>query len=217
MRPISFIALFFSCFFFFLSPTQAQEANASNGALKVWEKILASNTRYPTANLRARKTGYIIIDIQFDEQGNIASHVTAEAKSKEMEKSAETALEKAKDLWKPEMLSDRSREEIYQLVFSFDMIDPNNPDAPIEAATKQIYKGKPEKALKIADRLVNEKPFDPKYLELRSQIHRQLGNEAEATADLLESQRLKEKTLATIDIKVFGVTSTRVVSGTFQR
>lgn len=214
MRSISFFTLFLITYFIFSSPTYAQEAQASNGALKVWEKVLASHTRYPTADLRARKSGFIILDIKFDEEGNISSYEIAETKYKEMQKSAETALEKSMDIWQPEMLGDRNRDETYQLIFNFEMIDPNTPDEAIEAATKYIYKGKPEKALKIADRLVTQKPFEPTYLELRSQINRQLGNEEAATADLLENQRLQEKTLAKIDIKVFGVVSTRVISGT---
>ncbi|NVJ86503.1 MAG: energy transducer TonB [Algoriphagus sp.] len=214
MRPIRLLILIFTASFIFSSPVLAQEAQASNGALKVWEKVLASHTRYPTADLRARKSGFIILDINFDEEGNISSYEIAETKYKEMQKSAETALENALELWKPEMLGDRNRDETYQLIFNFEMIDANTPDEAIEAATKYIYKGKPEKALKIADRLVTQKPFEPTYLELRSQINRQLGNEEAATADLLENQRLQEKTLAKIDIKVFGVVSTRVVQGT---
>ncbi|NVK50144.1 MAG: energy transducer TonB [Cyclobacteriaceae bacterium] len=214
MRPITLLILSITISFFLSSPALAQEAPASNGALKVWEKILASNTRYPSADLRARKFGYIIMDVKFDEAGNLESYEIADTKSKEMQKSAETALENSLDLWKPEMLGDRNRDETYQLIFNFEMIDPNTPDEAIEAATKYIYKGKPEKALKIADRLVTQKPFEPTYLELRSQINRQLGNEEAATADLLENQRLQEKTLTKIDIKVFGVVSTRVISGT---
>jgi hypothetical protein len=213
MRTNLLFSLFFITYLTFCSPIYAQEAEASNGALKVWEKVLASHTRYPTADLRARKSGFIILDIKFDEEGNIASFEIPETKYKEMQKSAEIALEKSLELWKPEMLGDRNRDETFQLIFNFEMIDPNTPDEAIEAATKYIYKGKPEKALKIANRLVEKKPFEPQYLELRSQINRQLGNEVAATEDLLESQRLQEKILAKIDIKVFGVVSTRVVQG----
>jgi regulator of sirC expression with transglutaminase-like and TPR domain len=97
------------------------------------------------------------------------------------------------------------------------MVDPQNPNAEIEAVTRQIYKGKPEKALKMTERLVDEKPFEPKYLELRSQIHRQLQHESEATADLMESQRLQQNTLAKIEIKSFTIVQTRSISGTINR
>ena len=194
--------------------TQAQDMDASNAALKVWKQVLSSHVRYPLEDLRARKTGFVAVDLEIDMDGKIKSYEIAESKSKSMKESVETALEKAIPLWQTDMIPAESRNEKYQIYFSFEMIDPENPNGEIEAVTRQIYKGKPEKALKMADRLVEEKPFEPTYLELRSQIHRQLKHEEEATADLLAYQKLQQNTLAKIEIKSFSVVQRRSISGT---
>ena len=76
-----------------------------------------------------------------------------------------------------------------------------------------LSKNKPEKAFKIVNRLVQDYPFDQEFLRFRSQIHRQLGQEQEATADLLKAQNLESSIISSLSFKVFGVTSTRQISG----
>ncbi|WP_439473686.1 TonB family protein [Algoriphagus formosus] len=209
LSSILLIALSFS--------TQAQEVTSPNPALKVWKQVLGSHARYPLSDLRARKTGFVSVDIELDQEGKISSYEITESKTEAMKESVEAALEKAIPLWQPDMLPEEERKDSYEIYFSFEMVDPQNPNAEIEAVTRQIYKGKPEKALKMTERLVDEKPFEPKYLELRSQIHRKLQHEAEATADLMESQRLQQNTLAKIEIKSFTIVQTRSISGTINR
>lgn len=105
------------------------------------------------------------------------------------------------------MLEDRKVGGTYLLVYNFIMIKEgsSSKEDQIKSAINLIQKGKPDKALMIADRLVKENPYDSKSLELRSQIHRQLGREEEATTDLLAYQKLQDQVLNQIDIKVFGL------------
>lgn len=219
MKKENYPQLIFSlCLLFFSSAfsIQAQDTG-STAALTVWKQVLSSHVKYPLPDLRAGKTGFVAVDLELDEDGTIKAYEIKEFKTEGMKESVDTALEKAIPLWNTNMLSEAERKDKYQIYFSFEKVDPQNPDGEIEAVTRQIYKGKVEKALKMANRLVGKKPFEPKYLELRSQIHRQLGNESEATADLLAYQELQENTLAKIEIKTFSVVQTRSISGTVNR
>ncbi|WP_297338494.1 TonB family protein [Algoriphagus sp.] len=180
-----------------------------------WEQFLATQAKYPTSALRSNKEGYVIMELDFDSEGMIKGANIKESSSKDMEQSALSAMEKAIPSWNPEMLAERKPGKTYQIVFSFESIDPQNPNAATEAITRQLYKGKPEKALKIVNRILEKKPFDYQTLEIRSQIHRQLGMEEEATKDLLNSQELKDKTLAVIQNRTFSIITRREVTGSF--
>ena len=57
---------------------------------------------------------------------------------------------------------------------------------------------------------------NPQLLHWEALISRQLGQEEAATSDLLAYQKLNEKVLTQIDIKVFQVVNTRSVSGTIR-
>lgn len=128
-----------------------------------------------------------------------------------------SAVENLRDLWTAEMLSNRKPGETYLLVFHYILLkEGDSKQDRIKSAMNFIQKGKPEKALKIAERMVNENPFDATAFQLRSQIYRQLGQEEGATSDLLTYQELAEKVLSQIDIKIFQQVSTRAVTGTIR-
>lgn len=193
---------------------ETEKLNAQK-SFAAWEQFLATQAKYPTSALRSNKEGYVIMELNIDAEGRIGSANLKESTSMDMGQSALSAMEKAIHIWNPEMLAERKRGETYQIVFSFESVDPQNPNAATEAITRQLYKGKPEKALKIVNRILEKKPFDYQTLEIRSQIHRQLDMEEEATEDLLKSQQLKDKTLAVIRNRTFSVITRRQVTGSF--
>lgn len=213
MTKIKLIPLFFIVLITFFHPLFSQ---AQSSGLVEWKALITRQIKYPKEALRAKKEGVVAIALSTDENGNL-SEINLEKKAAPyFDEQVLTAVESMRDLWSSTMLENRKAGETYFLVYNFIMIQEgsSSKEDQIKSAINMIQKGKPDKALKIADRLVTENPYDTKSLQLRSQIHRQLGQEEEATADLLAFQKMQDQVLDQIDIKVFGQVSTRQVTGT---
>lgn len=203
-------------FLVFIGGIQPLFSQSQNSGLKQWEALITRQIKYPTEALRARKEGVVAIALSIDDVGNLKEINLEKKAAPYFDNQVLTAVESMRDLWSSDMLEDRKAGETYFLVYNFIMIQEgsSSKESSIKSAINLIQKGKPDKALKIADRLVTENPYDTKSLQLRSQIYRQLGQEEEATADLLAYQKMQNQVLDQIDIKVFGQVSTRQVTGT---
>ena len=213
MTKFKCIPLFFLIVFTFFQPLFSQ---SQNSGLAQWEVLITRQIKYPIEALRARKEGVVVVSLGTDEKGNLREINLEKKAAPYFDDQVLAAVESMRHLWSPNMLEDRKAGGTYFLVYNFIMIQEgtSGKQERIKSAINLIQKGKADKALKIADRLVNENPYDTKSLELRSQIHRQLGMEEEATTDLLAYQKLQIQVLNQIDIKVFGQVSTRQVTGT---
>lgn len=213
MTKFKCIPLFFLIVFTFFQPLFSQ---SQNSGLAQWEVLITRQIKYPIEALRARKEGVVVVSLGTDEKGNLEEINLEKKAAPYFDDQVLAAVESMRHLWSPNMLEDRKAGGTYFLVYNFIMIQEgtSGKQERIKSAINLIQKGKAEKALKIADRLVNENPYDTKSLELRSQIHRQLGMEEEATTDLLAYQKLQIQVLNQIDIKVLGQVSTRQVTGT---
>ncbi|MDO8967728.1 TonB family protein [Algoriphagus sp.] len=213
MTRFKCIPLFFLIVFTFFQPLFSQ---SQNSGLAQWEVLITRQIKYPIEALRARKEGVVVVSLGTDEKGNLGEINLEKKAAPYFDDQVLAAVESMRHLWSPNMLEDRKAGGTYFLVYNFIMIQEgtSGKQERIKSAINLIQKGKADKALKIADRLVNENPYDTKSLELRSQIHRQLGMEEEATTDLLAYQKLQIQVLNQIDIKVFGQVSTRQVTGT---
>ncbi|MDP2041903.1 MAG: TonB family protein [Algoriphagus sp.] len=213
MTKFKCIPLFFLIVFTFFQPLFSQ---SQNSGLAQWEVLITRQIKYPIEALRARKEGVVVVSLGTDEKGNLGEINLEKKAAPYFDDQVLAAVESMRHLWSPNMLEDRKAGGTYFLVYNFIMIQEgtSGKQERIKSAINLIQKGKADKALKIADRLVNENPYDTKSLELRSQIHRQLGMEEEATTDLLAYQKLQIQVLNQIDIKVFGQVSTRQVTGT---
>lgn len=210
MTKFKCIPLFFLIVFTFFQPLFSQ---SQNSGLAQWEVLITRQIKYPIEALRARKEGVVVVSLGTDEKGNLGEINLEKKAAPYFDDQVLAAVESMRHLWSPNMLEDRKAGGTYFLVYNFIMIQEgtSGKQERIKSAINLIQKGKADKALKIADRLVNENPYDTKSLELRSQIHRQLGMEEEATTDLLAYQKLQIQVLNQIDIKVFGQVSTRQV------
>lgn len=213
MTKFKCIPLFFLIVFTFFQPLFSQ---SQNSGLAQWEVLITRQIKYPIEALRARKEGVVVVSLGTDEKGNLGEINLEKKAAPYFDDQVLAAVESMRHLWSPNMLEDRKAGGTYFLVYNFIMIQEgtSGKQERIKSAINLIQKGKADKALKIADRLVNENPYDTKSLELRSQIHRQLGMEEEATTDLIAYQKLQIQVLNQIDIKVFGQVSTRQVTGT---
>lgn len=201
-------------FLIFLSAVSPLYSQTQNVDFAYWEALISRQINYPIEAIRARKEGIVAIGLSIDSNANLIEIKLVKKASPYFDDQVLKAVEAARDFWKPEMLADRKPGESYLLVFNFVMIqEGNSKENRIKSAVNYIQKGKPEQALKIADRLVKENPYDAQSLELRSQIHRQLGNEEEATTDLMAFQKIQNQILAQIDVKVMQQVNTRTVSG----
>ena len=211
MTRFKCIPLFFLIVFTFFQPLFSQ---SQNSGLAQWEVLITRQIKYPIEALRARKEGVVVVSLGTDEKGNLGEINLEKKAAPYFDDQVLAAVESMRHLWSPNMLEDRKAGGTYFLVYNFIMIQEgtSGKQERIKSAINLIQKGKADKALKIADRLVNENPYDTKSLELRSQIHRQLGMEEEATTDLLAYQKLQIQVLNQIDIKVFGQVSTRQVT-----
>lgn len=181
-----------------------------------WEALISRQLSYPKEARMAKKEGLVVISLETDIDSNITEVKLEKSAGKHFDDQSLKAVENVRDLWTDDMIADRKPGETYLLVFNYFFLqEGSTKQDQINSAMNLIQKGKPEKALKIAERMVNENPFDPIGLQLRSQINRQLGREEQATSDLLGYQEMTEKVLTQIDIKVYSVMTTRTVTGTF--
>lgn len=208
-KPLLIVLLFFNA----VSPLFSQTYNPD---LAQWEGLISRQIKYPVKAIRAKKEGIVVVSLSTDTDAYLTEIELKKKSSPFFDDQVLSAVENVRDFWRLEMLSDRKPGEQYLVVLNFEIIQQGNTkEDRIKSAINLIQKGKPEQALKIADRLVKENPYDAKSLELRSQINRQLGNEEAATADLLAYQELQNQVLTQIDIKVFQQASTRTVIGSF--
>ena len=150
--------------------------------------------------------------LKFDSTGAIDSYRLDQEDKAFFNKEVLKGFEAAQKNWNPIIVDDKDLNQEYLLVFSFEMLSEEK-ESNKNRAIRYVQKNKPEKAFKIVNRLVQDYPFDQEFLRFRSQIHRQLGQEQEATADLLKAQNLESSIISSLSFKVFGVTSTRQISG----
>lgn len=191
-------------------------SQTKNPQLSHWEALISRQLIYPKEARLSKKEGLVVISLSTDLDSNITEISLEKNAGKLFDDQTLKAVENVRDLWTDDMIADREPGETYLLVFNYFFLkEGNSKQDRIKSAMNLIQKGKPEKALRIAERIVNENPYDATGLQLRSQINRQLGEEEAATSDLLAYQEMTEKVLTQIDIKVYSVVTTRTVTGTF--
>lgn len=213
MTKFKFATLLFILLLAVVEPLFSQTKNTE---LLHWEALISRQLSYPKEARMAKKEGLVVVSLATDTDSNITEVKLEKSAGKHFDDQSLKAVENVRDLWTDDMIADRKPGETYLLVFHYYLLkEGNSKQDRIQSAMSLIQKGKPEKALKIADRMVNENPFDPTGLQLRSQINRQLGMEEQATSDLLAFQEMTAKVLTQIDIKVYSVVTTRTVTGTF--
>lgn len=192
-------------------------SQTKNPDLKFWEALITRQLNYPKQARLSNKEGVVAVSLSIDTASNLTAIKLETTAGAVFDEPSIKAVESVRDLWTDDMIADRKPGENYYLIFNYFFLkEGNTKQDRIKSAINLIHKGKPEKALKIADRMVSENPYDPTGLQLRSQIYRQLGQEEAATADLLSYQEMSEKALTQIDIKVYQQVSTRTVSGTIR-
>lgn len=207
------VILLLLLFFIGVTPLFSQTKNPQ---LSHWEALISRQLIYPKEARLSKKEGLVVISLSTDVDSNITEIKLEKNAGKLFDDQTLKAVENVRDLWTDDMIADRKPGETYLLVFNyFFRKEGYSKQDRIKSAMNLIQKGKPEKALKIAERMVSENPYDATGLQLRSQINRQLGEEEAATSDLLAYQEMTEKVLTQIDIKVYTVVTTRTVTGSF--
>lgn len=207
------VILLLLLFFIGVTPLFSQTKNPQ---LSHWEALISRQLIYPKEARLSKKEGLVAISLSTDVDSNITEIKLEKNAGKLFDDQTLKAVENVRDLWTDDMIADRKPGETYLLVFNyFFRKEGYSKQDRIKSAMNLIQKGKPEKALKIAERMVSENPYDATGLQLRSQINRQLGEEEAATSDLLAYQEMTEKVLTQIDIKVYTVVTTRTVTGSF--
>lgn len=203
--------------FILIGAIQPIFSQTENPDLKYWEALITRQLNYPKQARLSKKEGVVAVSLSIDTASNLTAIKIETTAGAVFDEPSIKAVESVRDLWTENMIADRKPGENYYLIFNYFFLkEGSTKQDRIKSAMNLIQKGKPEKALKIADRMVNENPYDPTGLQLRSQIYRQLGQEEAATADLLSYQEMSEKVLTQIDIKVYQQVSTRTVSGTIR-
>ncbi|HCB46709.1 MAG TPA: hypothetical protein DEP37_09805 [Algoriphagus sp.] len=208
MKQLLGILLFFSL----TSAFGQDNALLKLEAERAWERGFYQSMRFPREALRSKTGGYVSLALKFDSTGAIDSYRLDQEVKAFFNKEVLKGFEAAQKNWNPIIVDDKDLNQEYLLVFSFEMLSEEK-ESNKNRAIRYVQKNKPEKAFKIVNRLVQDYPFDQEFLRFRSQIHRQLGQEQEATADLLKAQNLESSIISSLSFKVFGVTSTRQISG----
>jgi len=184
-------------------------------AKKEWDEFFAKNLRYPREALRTRESALVVIAIKIGPDGTLDSLQLLEKASPYFNDQVLRVFDMASLFWKHEVLEGRKFNTSYQIAVNFTFSNTGGPTTDRKKiATNYILAGKPEKALKISEQLVESNPYDFKNYELRSQINRQLGNSDQAEKDLLSSQKVKVDVLSTFDVVIFGVVRSTSAPGT---
>ncbi|WP_157963130.1 energy transducer TonB [Algoriphagus litoralis] len=204
-------------FMLLLATAEPLFSQTKNPELLHWEALISRQLSYPKEARMAKKEGLVVISLATDSDSNLIEIKLVKNGGKHFDDQSLKAVENVRDLWTDNMIADRKPGEIYLLVFNYFFLqEGSTKQDQINSAMNLIQKGKPEKALKIAERMVSDNPYDATGLQLRSQIYRQLGQEEAATTDLIAYQEIQCKVLTQIDIKVYQMVSTQSVSGTIR-
>lgn len=206
------LLLAFILFFSTLSLTQAQGKQTKE--ISLWEIEIRNQLKYPAAERRAGKSASFAIELKLDESGQIENAIPMDDVNTQFVEASMFALEEAKDLWSPELLTKKPDADQYLIVFSFMQQKPNESN-PLVTAQSFISKKKYEKALKGLNRAIEKKPYDPKLYDLRSRVYLLLGDEEKFKEDSEKALAINKNVISSFDLTTYTVTTVRTVSGTF--
>lgn len=211
MRLLSITVL---VFFTFLPPLFAASPSLEDSILterKIWEEFFAKNLRYPAEAIRAQESARIVLSVKIGPEGNLDSLFLVEDAPEYFQDHVMEVFSLGTSLWNKAILENRPADARYLICFNFEFGGTNGPPADRQKMAKDyIEKGKPEKALKILDQLIEKQPYSYKNYELRSEAHRQLGNTELAQKDYMNSRLTKKKVLSEFDVVVYGQVTRRV-------
>lgn len=177
---------------------------------KIWEEFFSKNLRYPAEGLRAQESARIVLSVKIGPEGNLDSLFLVEEAPDYFQNHVLEVFSLGSALWSPAILENRPVNARYLICFDFEFGGTNGPPADFKkVAEGYIEKGKPEKALKVLDQLIEKQPYDYKNYQLRSEAHRQLGNTEQAQKDYMNSRLTKKKVLSEFDVVVYGQVTRR--------
>lgn len=177
---------------------------------RIWEEFFAKNLSYPSEAIRSQESARIVLSVKIGPEGTLDSVFIVEDAEEYFRAHLEEVFSLGLSLWNKSILENRPPNERYLVCFNFEFGGTNGPPADrVTLAKDYIAKGKPDKAVKVLDQLIEKQPYDYQYYELRSQAHRQLGNTETAQKDYMNSRLIKKKVLSDFDVVVFGQVTRR--------
>ncbi len=204
---ISILLLFVS-----FSHIEAQETNTIETSL--WEIAIFKNLKYPSAARSSGLSGTFVIELKLSPAGKIDSVLIVHDAKKTFKDASMEAFEKAMDLWSPDLISTKQNTEHYLIAFNFQYLKSGDTN-PLVTAQELMSLKKYQKAIKVLDKAIEDKPYDAKLYDLRSKVYLVSGDKERFIVDMEKAQEISNNLISTFDMRAFTVTSVRRVSGSF--
>lgn len=181
-------------------------------------ELLAMNLKFPSAELRDKKSARVIISMKIDQVGRPDSIFLIESASEAFNKEVLRVIDLATINWKPEYLENRPSGNEYLWVISFKAaMGESMITDEFSVVDNFIKKEKYDKAIELCSEKITENPYKYLWYEKRAEAHRLAGNAESGQRDFMAAKQVKRKVLAEAEVKAFGsIRADQVMPGTIR-
>lgn len=189
---------------------KAQEDSPFNftGPKVTVEFVLSEIIRYPKEAAKARKEGRVVYQIEVDSSGNFINSTLLEETHPIFKEEAEKAMKYLEASWYSELLGLKAPGESYLVVMTFANLNLQvDPADRLAHANRFIKKGKPEKAIPILTRLIEDYPYGKEYYETRAKAFARIRKTKEFDNDTEKIVSLEKTVLANLTTFIYSTRS----------
>lgn len=201
-----------SIFLFFVSFSFIYAQEATTKETSPWQIAISKNLKYPSAARSGWLSGTFVIELKLSPAGGIDSVLTVQDTKKIFKDASMEAFEKAMEFWSPDLISDKNADR-YLIAFNFQYLKLGDVN-PLITAQEFTSEKKYEKAIKVLDKAIKNKPYDEKLYDFRSKVYLLSGNKEQFVIDAEKAQEIRNNLISNFDIRTFSLSSVGQVSGT---
>ncbi len=176
-----------------------------------FREVLYQNIRYPREALKAGTEGHAVISIFINNEGEMGDIKVLSSNRNMFIPSATNAMQLVTGDWEPTKINGEVVGKEYFVIFRFSMQPGPHLEDHRKKVEKYLRKRKPEKALEVTNKAINENPYDRDLLLLRQGLFKILGDSKSAEKDKLRATQLEHDILGVIELKAMWTKRVRKV------
>ncbi len=192
-------------FFLFSSFSFAQEntdfvKSEFKGNVSV-ANYFGNRLKYPLKSLKRNKEGRVVVDFRINKKGIIDSIFLVSSFDRELADNAINLLIENRRIWTPTLIKGKSADFVYKMVVNCNIFKSGIPKKSevqkvCERSKRLREKKKFNKALKMLNKAINQKPFEIDLLKERVNVFNALQEKEKANEDIL----LMKEILVSVDL-----------------
>jgi tetratricopeptide (TPR) repeat protein len=198
--------------FTFFIDLKAQEQTPLE--ISLWEINIQKTLKYPSSALTSGLEGTVVVELKLTSEGAIDSILIVHDSRKPFKDAVLESLEKSMELWTPDLLAKSPEAERFLITFGFNKVKPTASN-PLVTAQKLMSEKKYEKAIKVLNNAIDDKPYNSKLYDLRAKVYLVSGNQEKFVENMQKAEGLKKNVLFAFAIYTYTTTTVRRVSGSF--